>query len=91
MIGLIIFLVHRLLVIFFIIKWSTVADFIPIFIGITSFIFILYANPYQMKFQKVVVILLLLKNVLVSVPGWIVLSKNCMNENARRPWLMIFG
>jgi hypothetical protein len=39
MVGLITFLAHRLLVIFFIIKWSTITNFVPILISSISFIF----------------------------------------------------
>ncbi|MDI6047144.1 hypothetical protein [Flavobacterium yafengii] len=91
-IGLIAFLAHRLLLIFFIIKLNKLKDFVPILIGFIPFIFIFsYMLTLSDEIPENSYYSLVIQNALVSVLGGIVLSNYFMNQNEYTPWLWIFG
>ena len=92
MIGLITFLVHRLVLIFFIIKLSKLKDFVPILIGFIPFIFIFsYMLTLSDELPAISYYSLVIQNILVAVLVAIVLSDYFMNQNEYTPWLWIFG
>lgn len=91
-IGLITFLFHRVVLIFFIIKLNKLKDFVPILIGFIPFIFIFsYLLTLSDEIPENSYYSLVVQNVLVSVLGGIVLSNYIMNQNEYTPWLWIFG
>jgi hypothetical protein len=84
--------IHRLLLIIYIVKLNKVKDFIPILIAIIPFIFIFsYLLSISDGIPEEFYYPLLVQNILVSVIGGVILSNYFMNENANTPWLSIFG
>ncbi|MCL6461733.1 MAG: hypothetical protein I4O51_07665 [Flavobacterium micromati] len=92
MIGLISVAIHRIMLIYFIIKLNKIKDFIPILIALVPFIsifsYLLYLAdeiPARSFYPLVI------QNVLVSVFAAVVLSNYFMNKNSNTAWLSIFG
>jgi len=91
-IGLISIAMHRIMLIYFIIKLNKIKDFIPVLIAMVPFIsifsYLLYladeipANSFYP---------LVIQNILVSIFAAIILSNYFMNKNSNTAWLYIFG
>ena len=92
MLGLAGIIIHRTLLIVYIIKLNKVKDFIPILIAIIPFIFIF---SYLLSISDEIPVgsyyPLMMQNILVSVLGGVILANYFMNETANTPWLSIFG
>ena len=85
-------IIHRILLIFYIIKLNKVKDFIPILIAIIPFIFIFsYLLSISDGIPEGSYYALLVQNILVSILGGVILSNYFMNETTNTPWLSIFG
>lgn len=85
-------IVHRILLIFYIIKLNKVKDFIPILIAVIPFIFIFsYLLSISDGIPEGSYYPLLVQNILVSILGGVILSNYFMNETTNTPWLSIFG
>lgn len=85
-------IVHRILLIFYIIKLNKVKDFIPILIAMIPFIFIFsYLLSISDGIPEGSYYPLLVQNILVSIIGGVILSNYFMNETTNTPWLSIFG
>lgn len=85
-------IVHRILLIFYIIKLNKVKDFIPILIAIIPFVFIFsYLLSISDGIPEGSYYALLVQNILVSALGGVILSNYFMNETTNTPWLSIFG
>lgn len=88
--ALIIFTIHRIVVIYLILKLQKVKDFIPIIIATTPFLLIFFylfietneipANSFH---------LLILQNILISLFAGIALSSYVMNDNKQNSVLLI--
>ncbi len=91
-IGLIIFLIYRILVIYYIFKLTKIKDFIPLTIAISPFLFVFFyllsicgglsSNSYN---------ILIVQNILISIIGAMALSRYVMNDVHKYPWLLVFG
>lgn len=85
-------IVHRIVLIFYIIKLNKVKDIIPILIAVIPFIFIFsYMLSISDGIPQGSYYPLLLQNILVSILGGVILSNYFMNETTNTPWLSIFG
>ncbi len=85
-------IVHRILLIFYIIKLNKVKDFIPVLIAVIPFIFIFsYLLSISEGIPEGSYYPLLVQNILVSIIGGVILSNYFMNETTNTPWLSIFG
>lgn len=92
MVGLAGIVIHRILLIIFIIKLNKVKDFIPILIAIIPFIFIFsYLLSISDGLPEESYYPLVLQNILVSILGGVILSNYFMTETTNTPWLSIFG
>lgn len=91
-IGFIGIVIHRLLLIIYIIKLNKVKDFIPILIAVIPFVFIFsYLLSISDGIPEGSYYPLLVQNILVSILGGVILSSYFMNETTNTPWLSIFG
>jgi hypothetical protein len=91
-IGLIVFSVHRILTIFYLIKLTKLKDCIPLLIATIPFLFFFFyllSISGEMKESRHIV--LIIQNILVSILGGITISDYMMNYNRKNPWLLIFG
>ncbi|RKS93921.1 hypothetical protein BC952_1778 [Flavobacterium limicola] len=85
-------IVHRTLLIVYIVKLNKVKDFIPILIAVIPFIFIFsYLLSISDGIPEGSYYALLVQNILVSILGGVILSNYFMNETTNTPWLSIFG
>lgn len=90
--GVISFVMHRMILIFYILKLNNTKDFIPIVIAFFPFIFIFsYLISSSIEIPEGSYYYLVIQNILVSIIGGIVLSNYFMNETKDSPWLFIFG
>jgi YhhN family len=91
-IGLILFLIYRILVIYYIFKLTKIKDFVPLTIAIILFLFVFFyllsicsglsTNSYN---------ILIVQNILIAVIGAMALSRYVMNDVHKYPWLLMFG
>ena len=90
--GVVGIVVHRVLLIVYILKLNKVKDFRPILIAIIPFIFIFsYLLSISDEIPEGSYYPLLVQNILVSIIGGVILSNYFMNETTNTPWLSIFG
>ena len=91
-VGLLVFLIHRLLLISYVVRMIKLKDFIPLFIAIVPFLFVFsyllsISNEIQVKSYWI----LLIQNVLISLIGGLALSEYVINYNKISSWFLIFG
>jgi hypothetical protein len=91
--GLIAFFVHRLLMIYYIIKLVKLNDYIPLAIAMVPFMFIFF---YLLSITNELTIrsygILIIQNILISILAGIALSDFVMNDwKKETTWLFIFG
>ncbi|MFV8341916.1 hypothetical protein [Flavobacterium sp. XS2P39] len=90
--GLIVLLIHRLLMIYYIVKLAKLKDYIPLLIAIVPFLFVFF---YLLSITEGLTSksygILILQNILISILGGISLSDYVMNDSKKNPWLLIFG
>lgn len=91
-VGLVVFLIHRLLLISYVIRIIKLKDFIPLFIAIVPFLFVFsyllsISNEIQMKSYWI----LLIQNVLISLIGGLALLEYILNYSKMSSWFLIFG
>lgn len=91
-VGLVVFLVHRVLLISYVVRLIKLKDYIPLLIAIVPFLFVFFyllsiSNGIQLESYWVLII----QNVLISVIGGLALSEYVMNFNKMSCWLLIFG
>ena len=90
--ALIALLIHRLLMIYYIVKLAKLKDYIPLLIAIVPFLFVFF---YLLSISEGLTSksygILILQNILISILGGISLSDYVMNDSKKNPWLLIFG
>ena len=91
-IGLLVFFIHRIWLIYYIIRVIKLKDYIPLFIAIMPFLFLFFyllliSSEIEMKSY----LILVFQNVLISFIGGLALSEYIMNYNKMNAWLLIFG
>lgn len=90
--ALIAFLIHRLLMIFYIFTLIKIKDYIPLAISMMPFLFIFFyllsqtndlsANSYY---------IIIIQNILMAIIAGITLSDYAMNNHKKNLWLLLFG
>ena len=91
-IGLFSILIHRILIIFCVVKLNKIKDFVPVIIATVPFIFVFsYLLTISDEITKDSFFPLVAQNILVSILAGLVLSNYFMNLDSYTPWLSIFG
>lgn len=89
-IGLVVFIFHRFINIFYILKVMKIKDFIPILLASVPFLLVFFYIFLDTDLlTKEVYYIMIIHNILVSLLGGIALSNYVMNDNNRSSWLMI--
>jgi hypothetical protein len=91
--GLIVFFIHRLLMIYYIVKLIKLKDYIPLLIAMIPFMFFF---SYLLSITGELTIrsygILIIQNILISIIAGITLSDYVMNKGKKDSvWLFIFG
>lgn len=91
--GLIAFFIHRLLMIYYIIKLTRIKDYFPLFIAMIPFMFFFF---YLLSITNVSTTrsygILIIQNILISILAGITLSDYVMNDGKKNnTWLFILG
>lgn len=91
--GLIAFFIHRLLIIYYIIKLIELKDYIPLFIAMIPFLFFFfYLLSITTELTTRSYGILIIQNILISTIAGITLSDFIMNNSKKNTtWLFIFG
>ena len=91
-IGLLFFFVHRILMIYYIVKLTKLRDYIPLCIAVVPFIFLFfYLLSISTGITSKSYIILIIQNVSISIIGGIAVSDYVMNDVKKSPLLLIFG
>ena len=91
-IALLVFMIHRILLIYYVVQVIKIKDFIPLFIAILPFLFIFfYLLTITSDSSAAGYIVLIFQNILISIVGGLALSEYVMNYNKMNAWLFIFG
>lgn len=89
-IGLIVFGIHRLINIFYILKVMKTKDFIPVILASVPFLIIFFYIFFDTDLlSKEVYYIMIIHNSLISLLGGIALSHYIMNDSSRSSWLLI--
>lgn len=92
LLGLFSVLIHRILILFYVIKLNKLKDFVPVIIATVPFIFIFsYLLSISDEIPEESYFPLVAQNILVSILAGLVLSNYFMNLDTYTPWLSIFG
>ena len=92
--GLIAFFIHRLLMIYYIVKLIKLKDCIPLFLAMIPFMFFFF---YLLSITSELTArsygILIVQNILISIIAGITLSDYVMNNGKKHDtaWLLIFG
>lgn len=90
--GLMVFFIHRLLMIHYVIKLIKIKDYIPLLIAMIPFMFFFfYLLSISGEITTRSYIILIIQNILMSILAGITLSHYVMNYNKIDTWLFIFG
>lgn len=91
-IGLLFFFVHRILMIYYIVKLIKLRDYIPLCIAVLPFIFLFfYLLSISTGITSKSYFILIIQNILISIIGGIAVSNYVMNDVKKSPLLLIFG
>lgn len=92
LIGIIIFSLHRILTILYIIKLTQVKDYFPLLISVIPFLFVFfYLFAISNEIPRSSYYVLIVQILLVSILGGIGLADYAMNDNKRNTWLLIYA
>lgn len=91
--GLIVYFIHRLLLIFYIIKLTKLKDYVPMLIAMIPFVFFFfYLLSLTSEANRGSYEILIILNILISIIAGITLSEFVMNNSKKdSSWLFIFG
>ncbi|RZJ30652.1 MAG: hypothetical protein EOO48_04355 [Flavobacterium sp.] len=89
--GIIVFTIHRIIVIFFIFRLIKISDYIPVAIATVPFLIVFSYMLVSSDVPENSFLLLIVQNVLISVLGGISVANYVMNDNRRNSWLLICG
>jgi hypothetical protein len=89
--ALIVFTIHRILVIILVFKLINVRDIVPIAIGTVPFLLLFFHMLASSDVPEESFAVMVLQNVLISVLGGLAVSNYMMHDNRRNSWLLICG
>lgn len=88
--ALVVFTIHRILVIFLIIRLNQIKDYIPVLIATAPFLIVFFYLYFETpELPESSLIILVLQNILISVFAGISLSDYVMNDNKQNSILLI--
>ena len=91
-VALLVFMAHRILLIYYVVQVIKLKDYIPLFIAILPFLFIFfYLLTISTDASASGYFVLIIQNILISIVGGLALSEYVMNYNKMNAWLFIFG
>ncbi len=89
--GLIVFTVHRILVVVLVFRLIKIRDIVPIAIGTVPFLLVFFYMLASSDVPEESFAVMVLQNVLISILGGLAVSNYMMNDNRRNSWLLICG
>ncbi|CAM3440917.1 Lysoplasmalogenase [Flavobacterium longum] len=89
--GLVVFTVHRILVIVLVFRLAKVRDFIPVAIATVPFLLIFFYMLASSDVPAQSFAVMVMQNILISLLGGAAVSNYVMNDNRRNSWLLICG
>jgi len=89
--GIIAFMIHRLVILYYIILILKIKDYIPVFIATIPFMIVFFYLLASSEVPQNSFVLLIFQNILISILGGIALSNYIMHDNKRNSWLLICG
>lgn len=88
--GIIVFALHRLLFLTYLVKLIKMKDFIPVAIASIPFMFLFFYIFYDTDFNRNdIYVLNIIHNIFISLMGGIALSQYIMNDSVKSTWLLI--
>lgn len=91
-IALLVFMIHRILLIYYVIQLIKLEDYVPLLIAIVPFLFVFfYLLSISSDSSASGYFVLIIQNILISIVGGLALSEYVMNYNKMNTWLFIFG
>jgi len=90
--GLLVFLAHRILLLYFIIRILKISDFIPVIIATVPFLLVFfYLFMITNGIPENSFVVLIIQNVLISIICGIAVSHYVMQDSRRNSWLLQCG
>jgi hypothetical protein len=89
--GIIVFMIHRIIVLVLIFKMVRVKDNIPVAIGTVPFMLVFFYMLASSDVPSNSFVLLIIQNILISIFGGIAVSNYMMNDDKKNSWLLICG
>lgn len=89
--GIIAFMLHRLVILYYIIKLLRIKDYIPVFIATIPFMIVFFYLLASSEVPQNSFVILIFQNILISILGGIALSNYIMHDNKKNSWLLICG
>lgn len=90
-IGLIVFTVHRILVLILVFKLVKVRDVVPVAIGTVPFLLVFFYMLASSDVPEESFAVMVLQNILISLFGGLAVSNYMMHDDRRNSWLLICG
>jgi len=89
--ALIVFTVHRVLVIILVFRLIKIRDIVPIAIGTVPFLLLFFYMLASSDVPEESFVVMVLQNVLISILGGLAVANYMMYDNRRNSWLLICG
>lgn len=89
--ALIVFTVHRILVIVLIFRILKLRDYIPIIIGTVPFLLVFFYMLVSSDVPENTFWVMVIQNILISIIGGVAVSNYMMQDNKKNSWLLICG
>ncbi|WP_188360864.1 hypothetical protein [Flavobacterium orientale] len=89
-IALVVFVLHRIITIYYILKVKAIKDYVPIILASIPFMFLFFYIFFDTELvSKKIYIILIIHNILISLLGGIALADYIMNHSTFSYWLLI--
>jgi hypothetical protein len=89
-IALVVFVIHRIITIYYILKIKKIKDFVPIILASIPFMLLFFYIFFDTELvSKKIYYILIIHNILISLLGGIALSDYIMNHSTFSYWLLI--
>jgi hypothetical protein len=89
--AIIVFMIHRIVVLVLIFKLVRVKDNIPVAIGTVPFLLVFFYMLASSDVPDNSFVLMIIQNILISIFGGIAVSNYMMNDDKKNSWLLICG